>query len=129
MGKKISLPIIGDEPTEPAPATGRTRADGGTVHEEIDYEVKHNAIVLYMKGTPDRPQCGFSQRATQILQVLGQPFYSVNILEDPEKRQAIKEYSDWPTIPQLYVGGEFIGGSDIMLKMYQSGELEELVKG
>jgi monothiol glutaredoxin len=89
--------------------------------------VKNNEVVLFMKGTPLFPQCGFSSRAVTILEHLGTPFESVDVLQDPEIRQGIKEYSDWPTIPQLYVKGEFVGGSDIMLEMFQSGELQQLV--
>ena len=93
----------------------------------IDEIVKNNAVVLFMKGTPLFPQCGFSSRAITILEHLDVPFESVDVLQDPEIRNGIKEYSDWPTIPQLYVKGEFVGGSDIMLEMFQSGELQQLV--
>ena len=89
--------------------------------------VKSNEVVLFMKGTPLFPQCGFSSRAITILEHLGVPFESVDVLQDTEIRQGIKEFSDWPTIPQLYVKGEFVGGSDIMLEMFQSGELQQLV--
>ena len=94
----------------------------------IDEIVKKNDVVLFMKGTPIFPQCGFSSRAVTILEHLNVPFESVDVLQDPEIRQGIKEYSDWPTIPQLYVKGEFVGGSDIMLEMFQSGELQQLVE-
>ena len=93
----------------------------------IDEIVKNNAVVLFMKGTPLFPQCGFSSRAVTILEHLDVPFEGVDVLQDPEIRNGIKEYSDWPTIPQLYVKGEFVGGSDIMLEMFQSGELQQLV--
>jgi len=99
------------------------------VSKKIEDTVNSNRIVLFMKGTKDFPQCGFSGRSVQILQNLGVDFADVNVLEDNSIREGIKEYSDWPTIPQLYVGGEFIGGSDIMLEMYQNGELEGVVKG
>ena len=89
--------------------------------------VKANPIVLFMKGTPLFPQCGFSSRAIAILDRLGAPYESVDVLADPEIRQGIKEYSDWPTIPQLYVKGEFVGGSDIMMEMFESGELKQLL--
>jgi monothiol glutaredoxin len=95
----------------------------------IDQIVKSNRIVLFMKGSPLFPQCGFSSRAVAILQHLGAAFESVDVLQDQAIRQGIKSYSDWPTIPQLYVGGEFVGGSDIMMEMYESGELAELVQG
>ena len=91
----------------------------------IEEIVKNNEVVLFMKGTPLFPQCGFSSRAVTILEHLDVPFESVDVLQDPEVRQGIKEYSDWPTIPQLYVNGEFIGGSDIMTEMYQAGELQQ----
>jgi monothiol glutaredoxin len=93
----------------------------------IDEIVKSNEVVLFMKGTPLFPQCGFSSRAVTILEHLETPFETVDVLQDPEIRQGIKEYSDWPTIPQLYVKGEFVGGSDIMMEMFKSGELQQLV--
>ena len=94
----------------------------------IDALVKDNAVPLFMKGTPLFPQCGFSSRAVAILNHLDVPFESVDVLQDQGIRQGIKAYSDWPTIPQLYVKGEFVGGSDIMMEMYESGELAELVQ-
>ena len=90
--------------------------------------VKANDVVLFMKGTALFPQCGFSSRAVAILDHLGVPFETVDVLQDQEIRAGIKEYSDWPTIPQLYVKGEFVGGSDIMMEMFESGELQELLK-
>jgi monothiol glutaredoxin len=89
--------------------------------------VAGNDVVLFMKGTPYFPQCGFSSKATAMLEHLGVEFASVDVLQDPEIRAGIKEFSDWPTIPQLYVKGEFIGGSDIMMEMFQAGELEDLM--
>jgi monothiol glutaredoxin len=100
------------------------------VQQRIDELVKSNELVLFMKGTPSFPMCGFSGRAVQILKACGvdpKRLVTVNVLEDPEIRQGIKEYSNWPTIPQLYVRGEFIGGSDIMMEMYESGELQRLL--
>ena len=94
----------------------------------IDEIVKSNDVVLFMKGTELFPQCGFSSRAVAILNHLNVPFETVDVLQDPEIRQGIKAYSDWPTIPQLYVKGEFVGGSDIMMEMYEAGELEQLFK-
>ena len=97
------------------------------VNERIDGIVKTNDVVLFMKGTPLFPQCGFSSKAVAILDHLGVTYESVDVLQDMEIRSGIKEYSDWPTIPQLYVKGEFLGGSDIMMEMYEAGELQELV--
>jgi monothiol glutaredoxin len=97
------------------------------VKERIDALVKGNEIVLFMKGTPLFPQCGFSSRAIAILEHLGTEFETVDVLADQEIRIGIKEYSDWPTIPQLYVKGEFVGGSDIMMEMFENGELKALV--
>jgi monothiol glutaredoxin len=99
-----------------------------SAHERIDELVKNNDVVLFMKGSPLFPQCGFSSRAIAILDHLNVEYASVDVLQDQEIRQGIKEYSDWPTIPQLYVKGEFLGGSDIMMEMYEAGELQELVE-
>ena len=101
-----------------------------TTHQRIDDLVKNNEILLFMKGNANFPQCGFSGRALQILKACGvdtKTIATVNVLEDQEIRQSIKEYSQWPTIPQLYVKGEFIGGSDIMMEMYESGELQQIL--
>jgi len=89
--------------------------------------VSKNDVVLFMKGTPLFPQCGFSSRAIAILDRLGAPYETVDVLQDAEIRQGIKQYSDWPTIPQLYVKGEFVGGSDIMMEMFETGELQQLL--
>ena len=98
--------------------------------QRIKDQVTSNRVVLYMKGTPQFPQCGFSALAVQVLNACGvQDFASVNVLADPEIRQGIKEYANWPTIPQLYVNGEFVGGSDIMMEMYRSGELQKVLQG
>jgi monothiol glutaredoxin len=98
--------------------------------ERIKQQVTGNPVVLYMKGTPQFPQCGFSANAVQILKACGvEQVFTVNVLEEPEIREGIKEYANWPTIPQLYVNGEFVGGSDIMREMYQSGELQKLLSG
>ena len=94
---------------------------------EIESEIRNNDIVLFMKGTPVFPQCGFSAATVGILNHLGVKFNSINVLEDEDMRQGIKEYSDWPTIPQLYVKGEFVGGCDIVREMYESGELTDLM--
>ncbi|MGI8705604.1 MAG: Grx4 family monothiol glutaredoxin [Sphingomicrobium sp.] len=95
--------------------------------ERIDEIVRGNDIVLFMKGTELFPQCGFSSRAVSILEHLQVPFKTVDVLQDPDIRQGVKQYSDWPTVPQLYVKGEFVGGSDIMMEMFESGELQQLV--
>jgi monothiol glutaredoxin len=99
-----------------------------SIHDQIKAEVEGNDVVLYMKGTPDFPMCGFSGQAVQILNHLGVPFRGVNVLEDNDIRAAIKDYSNWPTVPQLYVKGEFVGGCDIMREMFQSGELADHLK-
>ena len=96
--------------------------------ERIDALVQGNDVVLFMKGSALFPQCGFSSRAVAILDHLEVPYETVDVLQDQEIRQSIKEYSDWPTIPQLYVKGEFVGGSDIMMEMFESGELQQLLK-
>jgi monothiol glutaredoxin len=94
----------------------------------LDEIVRSNDIVLFMKGTALFPQCGFSSRAVSILDHLGVSYETVDVLQDPEIRNGIKAYSDWPTIPQLYVKGEFVGGSDIMMEMYEAGELQQLLE-
>jgi monothiol glutaredoxin len=97
------------------------------VNARIDEIVQGNDVVLFMKGTALFPQCGFSSRAVAILDHLGVSFETVDVLQDPEIRNGIKVYSDWPTVPQLYVKGEFVGGSDIMMEMFEAGELQQLV--
>jgi monothiol glutaredoxin len=97
------------------------------VSTRIDEIVKKSDIVLFMKGTALFPQCGFSSRAVAILDHLGVAFETVDVLQDPEIRGGIKAYSDWPTVPQLYVKGEFVGGSDIMMEMFEAGELQQLL--
>ena len=99
------------------------------VIERIKSQLSANPVVLYMKGTPDFPQCGFSAAAVRALSAAGATFAHVNIFEDPELREALKQFSNWPTYPQLYVNGELVGGSDIILEMYKSGELQKLVSG
>ena len=102
-------------------------ATDSPVFERIRQDVADNAVVLYMKGTPIFPQCGFSAAVVQILTHLGVKFKGIDILQDPSLRQGIKEFSSWPTIPQLYVKGEFVGGCDIVREMFESGELAELL--
>ena len=100
-----------------------------SIQDVIKKQVIENRVVLYMKGTPDVPQCGFSANAVGILRACGADnIFTVNVLENPEIRQGIKEFANWPTIPQLYVNGEFIGGSDILTEMYKSGELKKLIE-
>ena len=100
------------------------------VQELIKQQVTGHPVVLYMKGTPQFPQCGFSATAVQILKACGvSDFYAVNVLTDPAIRQGIKDYASWPTIPQLYVNGEFVGGCDILREMYQNGELGKMLEG
>ena len=100
-----------------------------SVKETIEQQVKGHPVVLYMKGSPDFPQCGFSANAVKILRACGvNELFTVDVLQNPEIRQGIKEYANWPTIPQLYLDGEFIGGSDILTEMYKSGELKKLIE-
>ncbi len=100
-----------------------------SVQDDIKDQITRNKVVLYMKGSPDFPQCGFSANACNILRACGvDEFFTVNVLEDSDIRQGIKEFANWPTIPQLYVNGEFVGGSDIMMEMYQSGELQKVLE-
>ncbi|MGA2793521.1 MAG: Grx4 family monothiol glutaredoxin [Roseiarcus sp.] len=94
-----------------------------SIRDQITQEITENTVVLFMKGTPEFPQCGFSGQVVQILDYLGAPFKGVNVLADAEIRQGVKDYANWPTIPQLYVKGEFVGGCDIVREMFQSGEL------
>ncbi|MGI8932458.1 MAG: Grx4 family monothiol glutaredoxin [Phormidesmis sp.] len=95
---------------------------------KLDNLIEQNKIMVFMKGTKLMPQCGFSNNVVQILNMLGVPYETVDVLADPEIRQGIKEYSSWPTIPQVYINGEFLGGSDILIKMYQEGNLQETVE-
>ena len=99
-----------------------------TISERIQGEITENPVMLYMKGNAMFPQCGFSARVVQILSHMNVAFKTANVLEDPELREGIKQFSSWPTVPQLYVGGEFVGGCDIVTEMYQSGELEALIR-
>ncbi len=98
-----------------------------TIHDRIGQLVSTTPVVLFMKGTPMFPQCGFSSTAVSILERLGVEFEGVDVLADPAIRQGVKEFSEWPTVPQLYIGGEFVGGSDIMMEMYQAGELTAML--
>jgi len=98
------------------------------IHKKIEEIIKKNKVVLFMKGTPEMPQCGFSMTVTNILKELKVNFFSVNVLSDETVRQGIKEYSNWPTIPQLYVNKNFIGGCDIVKEMFQSGDLKKIIQ-
>lgn len=98
------------------------------IKEKIDNLVNQNKILVFMKGTKLMPQCGFSNNVVQILNTLGVPFETINVLDDYEIRQGIKEYSNWPTIPQVYIDGQFVGGSDILIELYQKGELQQMVE-
>jgi len=114
--------VVGDEGSNSAPA------GEGDVMSRIAQDIAQNKILIYMKGTPDYPQCGFSAATVEIFQRLGVPFASRNVLEDPEIRQGIKTFSNWPTIPQVYIGGKFIGGCDIVTELNQRDELEPMVR-
>ena len=98
------------------------------LNSEIKTEIEQNKIMVYIKGTPELPRCGFSNAVVQVLNKIGKPFSSVDVLADPEKWQAVKAFSNWPTIPQVYVNGEFVGGCDITLEMDQKGELSPLIE-
>lgn len=114
---------IYSEPEEEKSERGDT-----PVREYIDDTVKKNKIVLFMKGTPAAPQCGFSAGAAGILQQYGKPLATVNVIADPEVREGVKEYTAWPTIPQVFIGGEFVGGADILRQMHESGELKDAIE-
>ena len=134
---KRSLPIVGGgeaprtstmPPRPAAPPAATAARPEGSVHDFIDGMVKSNKLFLFMKGSPSSPQCGFSANAAGILQSYGVEIPHFDVLSDPDVRQGIKEYSDWPTIPQLYIGGEFVGGSDILTELHQSGELKGMLQ-
>lgn len=125
--KSISMPLANTESTDDSDAP-KSRQEGGDIQSEIQKEVSDHRILLYMKGNPAQPMCGFSARAAAILDSYGKPFHTVDILKDQEKRQGIKEFSSWPTIPQVYIDGEFVGGSDILMEMHENGELAPIVE-
>jgi len=116
--------VVGNEQ-----ATRQPPATGGDIHARISKEIADNEIILYMKGSPEAPQCGFSAATVEALNAVGARFAHRDVLQDPELRQGIKEFSNWPTIPQVYVRGKFVGGCDIVLEMQQSGELAKLING
>jgi len=99
------------------------------VKEQIEKDIKENKVMIYMKGTQDSPQCGFSAQSVNILKSYNIPFQAKNVLEDPQLRQGIKDFTDWPTIPQVFINGEFVGGCDILTEMHQKGELKRLLEG
>jgi len=115
-------------PTRREPACRADEVRVVDANQRIQEQLKSNPVVLYMKGTPEFPQCGFSASAVRTLEACSASFAYVNIFEDPELRDALKRYSNWPTYPQLYVRGELVGGSDILTEMYQKGELQQLLK-
>jgi len=115
--------VVGQDQEQSTPP-----AQGGDVMERIASDVQANKILIFMKGTPDFPQCGFSAQVIEVFNGLGVPYSTRNVLEDPELRQGIKEYSNWPTIPQIYLDGKFLGGCDIVTEMAQTGELEPMLK-
>jgi monothiol glutaredoxin len=120
--------IYADGICRDAMAAAGTKGPKMSIEQWIDNEVKGNDVVLFMKGTPQFPQCGFSGQVVQILDYLGVPYKGINVLESDDLRQGIKGYAQWPTIPQLYVKGEFVGGCDIIREMFQAGELQGLLK-
>lgn len=114
--------VVGDEQ-----ATELPQAPGGNVFERIQQDIDANPVLIFMKGNADAPMCGFSAATVEAISTLGVPFATRDVLQDPELRQAIKDFSNWPTIPQVYVGGKFVGGCDIVLEMAQQGQLKTLV--
>ncbi len=115
--------VVGSEQAEnPAPS------GGGGAAESIQQDVAGNQILIYMKGTPAMPQCGFSAATVDVFNQLDVPYETRDVLQDPELRQGIKDFSNWPTVPQVYIGGKFVGGCDIVLEMHERGEIEPLVK-
>lgn len=104
------------------------KAEPGDVHRSIREDVSENRIMVYMKGTPDAPLCGFSNVVVQVLRAHGATFGSKNVLEDPELREGIKRYTEWPTIPQVFIDGEFVGGADILISMHESGDLDKILQ-
>jgi monothiol glutaredoxin len=111
--------------SQPGPVAEQTESDSNPVRDAIAQAIAEHKVILFMKGTPDAPACGFSARTVAALQALEAPFAAVDILPDPRIRQELSAISDWPTIPQLFVGGEFLGGCDIVTEMYESGELAQ----
>ena len=119
--KNIFKVVDSEQAEAPAPASG------GSAQERIKQDVENNHILIYMKGTPDMPQCGFSAATVDVFNQIGVPYETRDVLQDPEVRQGVKDFSNWPTVPQVYVGGKFVGGSDIVMEMHSRGELQSLV--
>ena len=115
--------VVGDEQ-----ASGPQSSGGGNIAERIQSDIESNKILIYMKGNPQMPQCGFSAATVEVFNALDVPYETRDVLQDPELRQGIKEFSNWPTIPQVYINGKFVGGCDIVLEMHQQGQLEPIVK-
>lgn len=129
QGMKYSIKITGDNDThEDFRPTNNLDSSDITVQDVVRQDVKENPVMIYMKGIPEAPQCGFSALAVKVLQQYGVPIGARNILEHAELKEGIKAFSNWPTFPQIFVKGEFIGGSDIILNMHKSGELKQLLK-
>ncbi len=123
--------VVGEEQSAaPAPSAegDDSAASGNDVAARIQADVEANKILIYMKGTPDMPQCGFSAATVDAFNQLNVPYETRDVLQDPELRQGIKDFSNWPTIPQIYIGGKFVGGSDIVLEMHERGELEPMAR-
>jgi len=124
LGKIILL-----SPRSSLLSTLNRRIKMANVKEQIEKDIKENKVMIYMKGTQDSPQCGFSAQSVNILKSYNIPFQAKNVLEDPQLRQGIKDFTDWPTIPQVFINGEFVGGCDILTEMHQKGELKRLLEG
>ncbi|XP_057533410.1 monothiol glutaredoxin-S15, mitochondrial [Amaranthus tricolor] len=128
-GMRFSTTLSNDPDThEDFKPTSKLENSGLTTKDVVEQDVKENPVMIYMKGVPEMPRCGFSSLAVRVLKEYGVPFSSRNILEDMELKNAVKAYSHWPTFPQIFIKGEFIGGSDIILNMHQTGELEQKLK-
>jgi monothiol glutaredoxin len=123
MSANQTLPMASSDPSAPASHGG---SEPNPIREAIEQAIAENPVILFMKGTPDAPACGFSRRTVAALQALEAPFAAIDVLPDPRIRQELSALSDWPTIPQLFVSGELVGGCDIVTEMYESGELAEL---
>ncbi len=121
------IPMLNEQP-EPAPAPVAAEGESNPIRDAIREAIAEHRVILFMKGTPDAPACGFSARTVAALQALEAPFAAVDVLPDPRIRQELSALSNWPTIPQLFVGGELVGGCDIVLEMYESGELEQALR-